>query len=160
MSASRKAALSRIIKLMFSLLLLGFLYVLLASFFDSNFSERQQKEEFDNIEFGQPVFRYFKNQGVWISRISQQQRNRYVELSDHVRPDGGCAIDTDICILIAGTDRVGINVIFTDEEPTQLPSNTPWLGGFVDPSSGAVFDLWGRAYQHSSANSLKVLRSN
>ena len=152
-----KATLWRIIKVMFLILLLAFIYVLLSGTRVSGIAEQQSR--FDNIDIGETVLQRLKGQRVWVTRISEQQRSGYATVSSDVVAEGGCAISTDICVLAASTDITGVNLSFSKDEPPQLPSDATWVSGFVNPTSGAVFDLWGRAYRFSGVASLRVVVS-
>jgi len=164
MNESRRRALWRAIKLMLLVLLLAFVYVLLsatrvnttASFSDAS-NDKQQSKLVSNINIGETVLRTYQGQRVWITRFSEQQRGRFTDLGAHVERLGGCKNEIEFCVLAASTDRAGINLSFINTEPPQLPSGVTWVGGFVDPTSGAVFDLWGRAYQFSEVKSLEVV---
>jgi len=56
-----------------------------------------------------------------------------------------------LCVVAAQTDRSGIEIRYTRERPPQLHHSVPWLGGFVNPTTGAVFDLLGRPYTQGEA---------
>lgn len=163
MNEYRRVALWRIIKMMLLMLLLAFVYILLsgsgvnAPHDGQQSTDEQELAIFDNINNSETVFRLYKGQRVWITRVSEAQRDQFVNLNTHVAATGGCLISADFCVLAANTDRAGINLSFVKSEPPQLPSDIPWVGGFVNPASGAVFDLWGRAYRFSAVASLKVI---
>ena len=59
-------------------------------------------------------------------------------------------------IYLAETRRPGILVQYTRERPGSLGARTPWFGGFVDPSSGAAFDVAGRPYRATGARPLAI----
>ena len=48
--------------------------------------------------------------------------------------------------LLAQSVYAGLDLSYTLKAPPQIPEEVPWEGGFVDPSSGSVFDLLGRSY--------------
>ena len=79
-----------------------------------------------------------------------------------VNPDSGCALDVEICAVLAKTERSGIDIVFSIEHPVQLASGIKWYGGFVDPSNGSVYDRLGRAYkslrQKNRKDALEVYR--
>jgi len=51
------------------------------------------------------------------------------------------------CVLIASSKRVGINMHYTKKAPDRLGFDVLWYGGFIDPSTGVVYDFLGRVYQ-------------
>jgi len=57
-------------------------------------------------------------------------------------------------MFFAGTGRPGILLQYTRQRPDSLSPDRPWHGGFVDPASGAVFDLAGRRYRASTGEPL------
>jgi ubiquinol-cytochrome c reductase iron-sulfur subunit len=59
-------------------------------------------------------------------------------------------------IYLADTRRPGILVQYTLERPGSLGIGTPWFGGFVDPASGAAFDIAGRPYRTARGRPLAV----
>ena len=157
MSELRRLALWRIIKVMFLLLLLAFAYVFFVGVPLSHFFDRPVKHIFDNINIGETVLKTHQGQRVWITRFSDTQRRDYRAVSAEVVNSGGCDSNVDYCALAASTDSQGIYITFSQEEPPRLPSDIAWIGGFVNPTSSAIFDLWGRAYKFSSAASLEVI---
>jgi len=62
------------------------------------------------------------------------------------------------CVLAATTNRDGVYLQYTLKEPPQLLVDTPWFGGFVDPDSGAIYDLIGRAYQQNKNKSVVSIK--
>ena len=157
MNDAGKVTLWRIIKVMFLLLLFAFAYVLFSGTRVSSPSDQQPQGEFNNINVGETVLRTLQSRRVWLTHISDQQRLGYVEVTPHVISEGGCSSSSDFCALAARTKVAGINLSFTKDKPPQVPNGAAWVSGFVDPTSGAVYDLWGRAYQFSGAVSLKVI---
>lgn len=59
-------------------------------------------------------------------------------------------------IYLARTKRTGVLVQYTRDRPAGLSDGVPWSGGFVDPGSGAVFDVAGRRYRNTSGGPLRV----
>jgi len=80
-----------------------------------------------------------------------------------INANAGCDVNQVYCVLSAATKIDGIHVQYTLQEPSQLPSDTPWFGGFVDPTSGELYDLFGRAYmvnKNKQIQSLPVVKLN
>jgi len=143
---TRRDALTKLVKGMFTLLILAFLYVLFRSLSGPSILE-ESNTVFDDVQDGQTVLRRVNGTRVWATRLSASQRSEFAELSSFVYdPDSGCEVSTIICAVLAKTPRDGVEIVFTEPEPAQLVSGTPWFGGFVDPSTGVVYDRLGRAY--------------
>jgi len=139
-------SLIRVIKAMFLVLVMGFVYVLFRSLGGPS-RVTTSENLFDDVVIGQTAARRLGNDKVWVTRLSSLHRNQASEVSGHVRDaNAGCQIVEDLCVLKAATQRNGIDIIFTANAPDQLPSSKPWYGGFVDPTTGEVFDRLGRAY--------------
>ncbi len=151
-----KLTLWRIIKVMFLILFVAFVYVLLSGTRVNGLYDKQPKKKFGNINIGETVLRTHKGQRVWVTRISEQQRRQYSSVTTQVVTEGGCDPNANLCVLVANTNVAGINISFAKEAPPQLPNNVAWVSGFVNPTSGAVYDLWGRAYRFSEVASLNV----
>ena len=102
---------------------------------------------FQGLQAGQTMLRRHQRQVVWVIAIDEQTKAQRLSLNNFLlNPNSGCNIDQQFCVLKAATAIDGINVQFTSQEPSQLASGTPWIGGFVDPTSGEIYDLFGRAY--------------
>lgn len=131
---------------MFLFLALGFAYVLISSIGGpSNFSN--PKELFDDVAIGQTAARRVGSDRVWVTRLSALTKTQANTVSSHtVDQEAGCDVNGELCVVLAATARSGIDIIYSEKAPIQLPPNVPWFGGFVDPSTGEVFDLLGRAY--------------
>ena len=69
------------------------------------------------------------------------------------------SIDADLCVIEAKTDRSGIDITFTAVAPRSVTSDIPWFGGYVDPTTGEIFDRLGRAYTvtHKARVALPIL---
>jgi hypothetical protein len=52
----------------------------------------------------------------------------------------------------------GVLFSHTERAPPQLPRSVKWYGGFVDPSTGSVFDQLGRAYLMNDQSQKSVMR--
>jgi hypothetical protein len=150
------------VKLMFGLLGLAFAYILLIG---SGTGERSQVDDesarFTQLATGQTRVLRIEGKPHWVSRMSDEQRSWLGklkgELVDHL---SGCALNTEFCAVSASTQTSGIILSYSQLPPPQLPESVIWRGGFVDPSSGACFDLLGRAYllgRPSDSQKLQVI---
>ena len=144
-----RSHLSRLVLAMFGLLLFGFVFILVGSLRAPAISEAiTDVEKFAEVAIGQTVLRRIEGRRVWLTRLSESQRHAATLLQEQlVYPDAGCKPESVLCVLDAATARDGIELTYTDSPPPQLPNAPTWMGGFVDPGSGAVFDLLGRAYR-------------
>ncbi|GAA6137027.1 hypothetical protein NBRC116583_07740 [Arenicella sp. 4NH20-0111] len=142
----QRRSLQSLIKAMFALLGLTFLYVLFSSISGTN-QVGDSSALFDDVAIGQTALRRNGQRRVWVSRFSGQQLTELTTLeSVLVDPAAGCEITLGVCVLDASASRSGIDIVFSDSVPAQLASGLPWFGGFVDPTTGELFDRLGRAY--------------
>ncbi len=135
---------------MFLILIVSVAFVLLRS--TSGVSAiNNPKQLFDDVAYGQTALRRAQQTRVWVTRINQVLRQQAAEIEPHLLdPTSGCDPVTPLCVLAAASARSGIDIIYTEQRPPQLPSEILWLGGFVDPSSGEVFDRLGRVYKRTA----------
>jgi len=161
----KRTILWRAIRAMLLLLLLGFLFVLFRSLSGPSTTSSNAASVFDNVVTGQTALRRLGSQRLWVTRLSDAQRRQAKELSWWlVDAQQGCALDQALCIVYAESLRSGIDLVYSAKAPAQLPQKAPWFGGFVDPSTGGVFDLMGRAYKDirstESRSNLEIYRPN
>jgi len=144
---NRRNILGQLIRTMLVLMLMAFIYVLLRSLGGPS-KTSNTGSAFDDVVIGQTTLRRYQGKRVWATRISNAQREQAKLISRLVIDStAGCAIESTVCVLSAATQRSGIDVVFSDQRPAQLPSDAHWYGGFVNPSTGSVFDRLGRAYK-------------
>jgi len=148
---TRQRALLTLVKAMFAILVLGFLFILLRSLRSLTTSTGSV---FDDVVFGQTALRRYQGERVWATRLNPELEKQAQRLVPHlVEPNSGCSASLTICALSAKTARDGIDIVFTKQVPAQLPESVPWYGGFVNPTNGAVYDRLGRAYKGTSTAS-------
>ena len=159
-SMNKRNFLSLTVSSLFACLFLVFCWIFLNGLIskpngtDSSESE-VMVELFQNIAVGDVVLKRFKNQPVWIVHASTEQRAQTKLINKHViEPVSGCDLNEVYCLLAAKTNHDGVYLHYILEEPPQLVIGTPWFGGFVDPTSGAIYDLIGRAYQQNEDQSV------
>ena len=154
----QRAQLVRLVKLMFLLLGLGLIFVLLSSISGpSNITN--PANAFDDVQLGQTAARRVGSTKVWATRLSPLQRQQAKTLNAHIQePESGCKTEQDVCAVLAATQRSGIDITFTIQAPSQLKPNTPWFGGYVDPSTGELFDRLGRAYSQTYTDRTQLNR--
>lgn len=97
----------------------------------------QDAQTFANLPLGATELRRLNGQRVWVTRLSDQQQRFLGEAH-------ACAART-YCVILAATERPGVELVFVSERPLQLPTNVAWNGGFVNPSNGSVYDFGGRS---------------
>ncbi|RBP47097.1 hypothetical protein [Arenicella xantha] len=142
-----REGLLRVVKIMFALLALAFLFILFRSLSGPP-RVTNPATAFDNVQIGETALRRLGNERVWATRLSASQRSQALELSAFVHdPMSGCGATVVVCAVSVKTERAGIEIMFSAKVPPQLPNQLPWFGGFVDPNSGAVYDRLGRAYR-------------
>lgn len=162
MSMTKRNLLWQAIKMMFVLVAAGFVFVLFRSL-GGPATSSAPIGAFDDVVTSQTAFRRYANERVWVTRLSDIQRNQAKVLEPLLKdPDSGCNPQVIVCVLQASTARSGIDLAFSDSIPAQLNGNAIWYGGYVDPTTGAVFDRLGRAYKQvrtdDKRNSLRVLQ--
>lgn len=137
----QREILSALVKGAFLLLILGFVWILLSSLRglpqQTTAVESADTDAFASLALGATELRRLNAQRVWVTRLSEQQRRFLGETHD-------CAA-REYCIFPAATERPGIELVFTTERPLWLPATKDWMGGFVDPSNGTVYDIGGRS---------------
>jgi len=161
---NKRNGLSLIVRGMFALLFLAFIWVLLSGI-GSIEPERIQPNNdvlFAEVGLGETRLLRYQGEPVWVSQLTEQQKLQSKQLDSFIIDgDSGCQPQsTDkYCLLKASTRRDGIIIQFTEREPAQLPRDVLWLGGFVDPTTGHIYDLLGRAYKINkhSPKSLAVI---
>ena len=153
---AKRQLLSRVISVMLTLLLFGFIYILFAGL-GTNANKEQQTTDKKNqtpfdLEPGQTEIRRHQGQRIWVTKLSTQQVTQLANVDDWVLdPNSGCQAQQTWCLIESKTQQTGIEIRFTNKRPPQLNNTTPWAGGFVNPSNGAVYDLLGRSYKSNSA---------
>ena len=148
----RRAILSRLIRGMLTILGLAFVFILFKSLGGPSLTSNAN-EAFDNVEIGQTAIRRLANRRVWVTRLSEQQARQAALLEGAlINPSAGCKLPLGLCVISAESSRNGIDIVYTQTAPPQLPKGVEWFGGFVDPASGGVFDFLGRAYKGVRSN--------
>ena len=144
-----KSLLLRLIKVMFGLLFIAFAYVLVVGIGGSKIpSLKNSGERFASVAEGQSRLLRLQGKGAWLTRLNDTQRAQLSLLGEELsNPNSGCKIVAKLCAVFSETSQSGINLSFSAAPPPQLPSAFAWFGGFVDPTTGATFDLLGRAYK-------------
>ena len=155
-----KTLLLRLIKVMFGLLIVAFAYILIVGIGGSNVpSSKDSGERFAAVTEGQSRLLRLDSGRAWLTRISDTQRTQLSLLGEELaNPDSGCEIASKLCAVYSETSQSGINLSFSASPPPQLPSAFGWFGGFVDPTTGATFDLLGRAYKLGLATDVQQPR--
>ncbi len=129
-------------------LVLAFLFVLFRSLSGPSNTSSSAQSVFDNVVVGQTALRRSGKQRLWATRLSDAQRGQAKKLNDWLADaSAGCSIEQTLCVVLAESQRSGIDLVYSAKAPIQLPQKAPWFGGFIDPSTGGVFDFMGRAYK-------------
>ncbi len=147
---------------MFTLLLFAFVYVMFKGLSQPDMESSLPgalvaQGEYSDIAPGETGLRKVGRMTVWVTRVDSQLLEQMELVSGSVT-GAGCAAELGLCFLSAATSMDGILISQADKAPPQLASSIPWFGGFVDPTNGAVFDRFGRAYKApTAAKSMTVL---
>lgn len=134
---------------MFGLLFTAFAYILMVGIGGSKLSNPQNSDkQFASVGEGQSRLLRLRGERAWLTRLSDKQRAQLSLLGEELsRPGAACKITVKLCAVFSETSQSGINLSFSIAAPPKLPSRFRWYGGFVDPTTGATFDLLGRAYK-------------
>jgi len=140
--------LGRLIKAMFAILILGFLYAMFVGLSPSETQNDAAQVTAIEMPLGQTELKKVSGRLLWITRLSNAQRQVLLSMDQYlVDPEGGCSVQREFCAIRAASSQAGINLSFSENAPPQVPAQMPWTGGFVDPVTGAAFDLLGRNYR-------------
>ena len=130
---------------MFVVIFLAFVYVLFRSLSSGINSETKL---FQNLTKGETAMRRLEGRRVWVSHLSEQQKQALQAVpEDVVLANTGCSVTAIYCIVDAATNRAGIELVYSSNRPTVILKSKAWHGGFIDPDGGVIYDLLGRAYQ-------------
>ena len=155
--------LKSLVTYMFALVVVGFVYVLFSSL-GSNRKEETGVDRFSDIKAGQTVMRRVDGKRVWLTHFSKKQINQTKLLEPFlISPESGCSLKIKLCALLASVSDNGLELSYSLLPPPQLNGDDIWVGGFVDPTTGAVFDLLGRSYRlnrPSDVQKLEVVELN
>jgi len=166
----RRAFLTKAVSRMLIILVLAFWFVLFRSLgtnvssgvgasSNTEQTSKQDQAAFANVTLGQTSLLRVRGQRVWVTRLSELQQTQGKQLTPYVLGnDHNCQLENELCVFSVATTRDGIELRFTARVPAQLPANLPWFGGFVDPSNGQLYDLWGRAYAFQNAQPLAAIQ--
>ena len=142
----------RLIKLMFAALLLAFLYVMFVGVSKAPMSSSSEPlaGDYASVAPGTSQLVRVAGQPAWVTHVDPVLLTKLFALSDAVG-EGGCLPRLGYCVLNAGTQTQGVLASWTEAPPPQLPNDKPWIGGYVDPTNGHVFDQLGRPYLISNS---------
>ena len=152
----KRFILGRIIRAMLLTLLLAFMFVLFRSLSGPSLTSTSNGV-LDNVVIGQTALRRLPGQRVWATRLSETQFRQIEAINPFViEPQAGCNATSAVCVVNAQSLRAGIDIVFVNEAPKQLPRDAVWHGGFIDPVSGGVFDFMGRAYNRVDSQDKRI----
>lgn len=148
----KRVLLGRIIRAMLISLGLAFVFVLFRSLGGPSITS-SSGDVFDNVVIGQTTLRRLDSRRLWVTRLSKSQVRQASQLAPLlVDAHSGCIPTATLCVLSAESSRSGIDLVYSEQAPAQLPAKFLWYGGFVDPTTGGVFDFMGRAYKGVKSN--------
>ena len=147
LAINKRLVLGKLIQAMLIILVLAFVLVLFRSLSGPSLTSTSTAT-FDNVMIGQTALRRLGSERVWVTRLSKLHVRQAQNLDALVaNPGAGCDPSHVLCVISANSSRSGIDIVYLNEVPAQLPTGVAWHGGFVDPASGGVFDFLGRAYK-------------
>ena len=149
----RKSLLVKLVRIMFLMLVLAFVFVLLSSLKGPSLTT-SVNSPFDDVEIGETTLRRYQGKRVWVTRLSPQLVQALESIDSLVVDKAiGCDPQQTLCAVMANTKTDGIEIRYSANRPANVSRSTPWAGGFIDPTTGAIFDVLGRAYllQHFTA---------
>ena len=145
-NSNKRLWLTRITIFFVALLFLLFLFIF---FRGIAWSPNTTETKSSQLNVGSTTLIRQEGQRLWATRLSDKQRKELVDLNPFVFTGDGCATQ-EICLIQSETSQQGVIVIYIDKKPDALTPETKWLGGFIDPSNGAIYDLLGRLYRDSA----------
>jgi hypothetical protein len=116
----------------------------------------QEKRHFSDIAESSTQLINFQGKRVWATRLSKKQRKNLNALSS-IYQEKACDIGLDVCLVDSETQRQGIIIRFLENRPATLKSDQEWFSGFINPDTGAVYDLIGRGYTSNPSNAPKSI---
>ncbi len=143
----QRSTLQRAVLTGFGILGLGFALVLFMSL--GNQTQHKDPQLFSDLISGQTSKRRLNGVRVWVSQLNTQQH-------ESLGPNHPCE-NLEFCIISAEGSASGLDLVYSLRPPPQLTSAHPWVGGFVDPSSGDLFDLAGRAVGSTTSANRKII---
>jgi len=133
---------------MFALLFLAFLYIA----FQVAFSPRGYRVEPENWQDIVPGTAQMIRRGrdyIWAVRYADVEAGPFSELTDFVAADEHtCDPNIHQACEFSGSTGDGIIIRYVEQRPSTLAIDIPWFEGFVDPTSGALYDRFGRQYKN------------
>ena len=152
--SKRRTWLVRMTTMIALLLMLSFLIVLFRGIL---WSPQNRDINSSELELGVTTMFKLSNKRVWATRLDEQQRQQFSALHKYVHSGGGCQIQAEVCYIKSVTPKQGVFIIYIKEKPNILAMEVEWIGGFINPNNGAIYDLFGRLYRDSvRKNSLNV----
>lgn len=147
MTDNRRAVLTRVVQSLFLVLILAFVYVLIRGLGTTAPNSSDESTTILNKLSKGATSRYrVKGERIWISRFSDTQLNQLEGLTLFVDNQGPKCGSLEYCAFKIATSLGGAELVYTENPPMQLSASANWIGGYVNPENGAVYDLRGRAY--------------
>jgi len=114
-----------------------------------------------NIPLNSTELKHFNSKQYWLTHLSPELIEKLNSLDNWVVGKRQCSNlsitaatkqsaehnPASYCAFLAQTKVDGVLKIYLSERPNTLSSNTPWFGGFVDPTDSTTYDLLGRVYK-------------
>jgi len=93
----------------------------------------------------------------WAIRLNPAQKSQLEAVDKWTYPVPYCDSSYSVCLVAVDTQRQGILIREAITKPKQLSREEAWVGGFINPANGAVYDLMGRGYRSNSVNALQSI---
>lgn len=141
---NKRAWLARMTAFVALSLLFSFLFILVRGVV---WSPHEIDDNTLTLELGATTMLRESGQRLWVTRLNEQQRNQLAAMVQFVFTDGGCSAEQRFCRINSATAQQGIMIVYVDKKPDTLSAEATWLGSFINPTNGAVYDLLGRLYR-------------
>jgi hypothetical protein len=158
-----RTSISRLVKIMFALLILAFLYIAFQVAFSPR-GYRVERSSWQDVIPGTAQMIRRGSEYVWVVRYANSETTSFSVLNKFVIANSSaCSPITHKACEFSGAAGEGIVIRYLEQRPARLSNDVPWFKGFTDPTSGAYYDRFGRLYrdanrpQESAPQGLKML---
>ncbi len=135
----------------FALLIIAFVFVLFKGSFTSD-RQVEYQDAFAELQLGQATMLRYHGDRVWAAKLTARYHTDLKKVTDQTIP--ACLMSVTICIVEAAIPNSSVELVYVTLRPDQLKNSVPWFGGYVNPISGHVYDLYARPYISNSYTSL------
>lgn len=141
-----RTSISHLVKIMFGVLALAFLYIAFQVAFSPR-GYRVERSSWQDVIPGTAQMIRRGSQYVWVVRYANVEAENFIALNEFVNTDSSpCEPITHKACEFSGVAGDGIVIRYLESRPAKLVNDVPWFKGFIDPTSGAYYDRFGRLY--------------